>query len=72
MQEPFGEYALRSGFLTRHQLLAAIGRQGRLQRRIGEYFVEQGLLDARALDAARAELFARNARFSAGQWSPEV
>ena len=58
--EPFGEYALRTGFLTRLQLLAAVGRQGRLQRRIGEYFVERGLVDARTLDAARAELFGHN------------
>jgi hypothetical protein len=72
MQEPFGEYALRRGFLTRLQVLAAIGRQGRLQRRIGEYFVEHGLLDAAALDAARAELFARNARFPAAPRSPLV
>jgi hypothetical protein len=64
MQEPFGEYALRRGFLTRLQLLTALGRQGRQQRRIGEYFVESGLLDAGTLDAARAELFARNARLS--------
>ncbi|ABS24555.1 J domain-containing protein [Anaeromyxobacter sp. Fw109-5] len=61
--ERFGEYALRRGFLTRLQLLAAVGRQGRLQRRIGEYFVESGWLDLRALDAARAELLGHNARF---------
>jgi hypothetical protein len=61
--EPFGEYALRRGFLTRLQLLAAVGRQGRLQRRIGEYFVESGWLDLRALDAARTELLGHNARF---------
>ena len=62
MQEPFGEYALRQGFLTRLQLLTALGRQGRQQRRIGEYFVESGLVDAGTLDAVREELFARNAR----------
>jgi len=63
MHEPFGEYALRRGFLTRLELLTALGRQGRHQRRIGEYFAESGLLDAGMLDEAHAELFSHNARF---------
>ncbi|WP_242361805.1 molecular chaperone DnaJ, partial [Anaeromyxobacter sp. SG17] len=61
--ERFGEYALRTGYLTRLQLLTAVGRQGRMQRRIGEYFLERGWLDARALAAACAELAGHNARF---------
>lgn len=42
--EPFGEYARRTGFLSTAQLLALLGRQRRQQRRIGQFFVESGLV----------------------------
>jgi hypothetical protein len=60
---PFGEYALRSGYLTSFQLLAALGQQLRLQRRIGEFFVERGLIDALDVDDIRARLSRHNVRY---------
>jgi hypothetical protein len=54
--EPFGEYARRKGYLSAAQLLALLGRQRRMQRRIGQYFVEAGLLaerDVRTVDDDR-------------------
>ena len=60
---PFGECARRLGFLTGSQLLALLGRQRRLQRRIGEYFVEAGLVAPGELPAIEADLTRHNARF---------
>lgn len=60
---PFGEHALRIGLLTSGQLLALLGRQRRLQRRIGEFFVERGILEAGEIAALERELAAHNARF---------
>jgi hypothetical protein len=61
--KPFGECAREMGLLTRVQLLALLGRQRRLQRRIGEYFVEAGLVAGREVPELDAELVAHNARF---------
>jgi hypothetical protein len=63
--QPFGEFAVRRGFLTRSQLLAVVGKQKQGERRIGQYFVEQGLLTAEDLDGARLALFGHNARYAA-------
>jgi len=63
--QPFGEFAVRRGFLTRSQLLAVVGRQKQGERRIGLYFVERGLLTAVELDGARLALFGHNARYAA-------
>lgn len=60
---PFGECAHQLGFLSRPQLLALLGRQRRLQRRIGEYFVEAGLVAAGELPGIEIELARHNARF---------
>jgi len=60
---PFGEYALRHGYLTSFQLLAALGQQLRLQRRIGEFFVESGLIEACDVDDIRARLSRHNVRY---------
>jgi hypothetical protein len=62
--EPFGEFAVRRGFLTRTQLLAVVGRQKQGERRIGQYFMERGLLNTLELDAARLALFGHNARYA--------
>jgi hypothetical protein len=59
---PFGEHALRLGLLTSGQLLALLGRQRRLQRRIGEFFAERGILTAGEVAALERELSAHNAR----------
>jgi hypothetical protein len=60
---PFGEHALRLGLITSGQLLALLGRQRRLQKRIGEFFVERGILGTGEIAALEQELSAHNARF---------
>jgi hypothetical protein len=60
--EPFGEFAVRRGYLTPFQLLALLGQQLRLQQPIGRYFVERGLVSEGAIDDFRAAIFRHNAR----------
>ncbi|MDI9570131.1 MAG: DnaJ domain-containing protein [Pseudomonadota bacterium] len=60
--ELFGEYALRSGMLSFYQVLVLLGRQKSLQPRIGEYFVGQGIVTPKRLDAVEAALKAHNRR----------
>jgi hypothetical protein len=59
---PFLEFAQRAGFLTEAQRTALLGQQRRLQRRIGEYFVESGLLSGAEVDGVAEELRRHNAR----------
>ena len=63
VEEPFGEYARRQGFLTGGQLLALLGRQRRLQRRIGQFFVETGIVGEREIPSLDADLSRHNARW---------
>ena len=60
---PFGEFAVRLGYLTSFQLLAILGRQLRLQRRIGEFFVAHGFIEPGELDELRARVARHNARW---------
>ena len=60
--EPFGEFAVRRGYLSPYQLLVMLGQQLRLQRPIGRYFVERGLVDEGTLDDARVAVFRHNLR----------
>jgi hypothetical protein len=64
-REPFGEFAVRHGYLTPFQLLALLGQQLRLQRPIGQYFVGRGLVDDADLDRARGVIIRHNARHAA-------
>jgi hypothetical protein len=61
--ELFGEFALRMGLLSFYQLLVLLGRQKRLQPRIGGYFIDRGILLPKKLDAAEAELKEHNRRY---------
>jgi hypothetical protein len=61
-RKAFGEFAVEAGFLTPAQATALVGQQRRLQRRLGEWFVEHGVLDAAALDAAERAMWRHNAR----------
>jgi hypothetical protein len=63
--EPFGQFAVRRGYISRAQLLGLVGRQGQAQRRIGLYFLERGLLTAAELEGAQLALFGHNARYAA-------
>ena len=47
--EPIGDAAVRMGVLTPKARDAVVGRQRGLQRRLGEYFVEKGILTQREL-----------------------
>jgi len=60
---PFGEWAVRLGYLTSFQLLAALGQQLRMQRPIGEFFVERGLVEPDEIDAIRRRILRHNVRF---------
>jgi hypothetical protein len=63
---PFGEWALRQGYLTPFQLLAIVGHQARLQRPIGQFFVERGLLDEEDIEVVRRRILRHNAGHLAG------
>jgi hypothetical protein len=60
---PFGEWALRLGYLTSFQLLATLGQQLRRQRRIGQFFVERGLLGEDEIDGLRRRILRHNAAY---------
>jgi hypothetical protein len=59
---PFGEHALRRGMLTPFQLLALLGQQRRMQRRIGEFFVQRGIIGVDEVAAVRLAVMRHNAR----------
>ena len=49
LNERFGECALRMGYITGFEHIALIGKQRRLQRQIGEYFVNKGIFSSREI-----------------------
>jgi hypothetical protein len=59
----FGEWAVREGYLTPFQLLAVLGRQLRLQRPIGQFFVERRLIEPGDIDLVRRRILRHNASF---------
>jgi hypothetical protein len=62
---PFGEWAVRLGYLTSFQLLAALGHQLRMQQPIGRFFVERGTIEPGEIDEIRRRIFRHNARVGA-------
>jgi hypothetical protein len=60
--ELFGEFALRTGLLSFYQVLVLLGRQRILQPRIGNYFIERGILPPKKLDLMEAALKDHNRR----------
>ncbi|PKN51766.1 MAG: hypothetical protein CVU55_09975 [Deltaproteobacteria bacterium HGW-Deltaproteobacteria-13] len=46
LNEKFCECALRIGYISHFQQIALVGRQRQLQRPLGEYFIESGILSA--------------------------
>ena len=58
---PFGQIAVRSGFLTEAQARLILFKQQRLQRRFGQYFIEKKLL----LPVQLAELVSRQKKHNA-------
>jgi hypothetical protein len=61
----FGEWAVRLGYLTPFQLLAALGHQLRMQRPIGQFFVERRMIVPDEIADVRERILRHNARFSA-------
>lgn len=59
---PFGEFALRLGLITPFERLAMVGRQARLQRPIGQYFVERGLVGEHEFEELRRQIVRHNLR----------
>ena len=62
---PFGEWAIRLGYLTPFQVLAILGQQLRSQRPIGQYFVERGILGPDEVEEVRHRIVRHNVRFAA-------
>lgn len=46
LNEKFCECALRIGYISHFQQIALVGKQRQLQRPLGEYFIESGILSA--------------------------
>ncbi|MBF0100293.1 MAG: J domain-containing protein [Desulfobacterales bacterium] len=42
-KEKFGDCAIRTGYLNHLNIIALLGKQRRMQRPIGEYFIEKGI-----------------------------
>ncbi len=62
--EKFGECAIRSGYLTRFEVMALVGGQSRLQHPIGEYFLQQNILASREIEHMRRKQQIHNRRIS--------
>ena len=60
--EPFGEAAIRKGFLNRFWVRAILHRQAKMQPKLGRYFVETGLLSRSKLHRELERLKAHNRR----------
>ncbi len=70
VEEMFCDVAVRLGFLTPFQRLAILARQRRLQAPIGQYFVDNGILEASVVNEAAKES-QRLAREAGAQDEPE-
>jgi len=62
--ERIGEAALRLGFLTREEITSLVNSQRLAQRKIGSYFVDQGLIDVYHLFIYLNDLKKHNLRYS--------
>ena len=54
-QDRFCDVAVRKGFMTGYQRLAVLGRQREMQKPIGSYFVEHGILSRDEIEGLAAE-----------------
>jgi hypothetical protein len=61
--ELFGEFTQRTGLLSFYQVLVLLGRQRILQPRIGNYFIERGILLPKKLDTLEAALKDHNRQY---------
>jgi hypothetical protein len=65
----FGKKAIELGYLRAHQVEALLQHQRSLQQRIGDYFVENGLLTKEEADEISANLKNHNTRLNRKQRS---
>jgi hypothetical protein len=63
----FGERAIRLGLLSPFQVQTLLRYQRNLQKRLGEYFIEQGLLSATDVNQLVQEMLAHNAQVQSGR-----
>jgi len=61
---PFGETAVRQGLLSDNQLKILLWHQKRLQRKFGEYFIEQRIITALEFERLLDRFHAHNRQFS--------
>ena len=54
-EDRFCDVAVRKGFMTGYQRLAVLGRQREMQKPIGSYFVENGILTREEVEGLAAE-----------------
>ncbi len=62
VMEKFGDCAIRKGYITRLQQMAIIGKQRRLQRPIGDFFIAKRILSKEQLDDFTRQNNLRNTR----------
>jgi hypothetical protein len=65
--EKFGEYALRTGYITPFQLMAVLGKQRSFQRPIGEYFLQRSILSPKQMDKMVERARVHNLRVCRGK-----
>ncbi len=65
--ERFGESAVRTGYLTRFEVMTLLGTQRRLQSLFGEYFVKQGILSDRDMGNMVARQLVHNRSIFCGK-----
>lgn len=63
----FGERAIRLGLLTPFQIQTLLRYQRTIQKKLGEYFVEQGLLSDIEVKELVQEMLSHNAQVQAGR-----
>lgn len=63
-KDRFAEYAWHNGYITRFQFMALIGKQKMLQRPIGEYFTQHGILSIEEVNKVLENLKIHNNEFS--------
>ena len=54
-EDRFCDVAVRKGYMTGYQRLAVLGRQREMQKPIGSYFVEQGILTRDEIEGLAVE-----------------
>ena len=67
-REKFGETAIRRGYLNTFKLMALLGKQRRLQRPIGEYFIITGNFTLREMEQMVERQRQHNTDFLQGRW----